>query len=71
MVHGLSCSEACGISPDRRSSLCHLHWQVDSLPPSHQGSPENMITEKNVFCLPAFPSGGEFILPTLTLNSSK
>ena len=21
------------------SNPCHLHWQVDSLPPSHQGSP--------------------------------
>ena len=38
-VHGLSCSAACGIFPDRGSKLCLLHWQVDSLPLSHQRSP--------------------------------
>ena len=37
--HGLSCSEACEIFPDQGSNLCLLHWQVDSLPLSHQGSP--------------------------------
>ena len=38
MVHGLSCSEACGIFLDQGSKLCPLHWQVDSLPRSYQGS---------------------------------
>ena len=38
MVHGLSCSEACGIFPDQGWNLCLQHWQVDSLPLSHQGS---------------------------------
>ena len=28
-----------GIFPTQRSNLCLLHWQVDSLPLSHQGSP--------------------------------
>ena len=36
---GLSCSVACGIFLDQGSNPCHLHWQVDSLPLSHQGSP--------------------------------
>ena len=35
----LSCSEACGILWDRGSNPCPLHWQVDSLALSHQGSP--------------------------------
>ena len=39
-VHGLSCSEACGIFLDQGSNPCLLHWQVDSLPLSHQGNPE-------------------------------
>ena len=39
MVQGLSCSEACGIFPDQGLNLCLLHWQVDSLPLSHLGSP--------------------------------
>ena len=29
-VHGLSCSVACGIFPDRGSNLCLLQWLVDS-----------------------------------------
>ena len=30
----------CGIFPDQGSNPCPLHWQVDSSPLSHQGSPE-------------------------------
>ena len=39
VVHGLSCSMACGSFPEQGSNLCLLHWQVDSLPLSQQGSP--------------------------------
>ena len=35
----LSCSTTCGIFLDQGSNPCLLHWQVDSLPLSHQGSP--------------------------------
>ena len=38
MAHGLSSSEACGIFLDQASNSCPLHWQVDSLPRSHQGN---------------------------------
>ena len=38
-VHRLSCSKACGILPVKGSNPCLLHWQVDSLPLSYQGSP--------------------------------
>ena len=34
----VSCSMACGIFPYQGSNPCLLYWQVDSLPPSHQGS---------------------------------
>ena len=37
--HGPSCSAACGIFPDQGSNPCPLHWQADSQPPRHQGSP--------------------------------
>ena len=30
VMHGLSCSTACGIFPDQGSNLCPLHWQADS-----------------------------------------
>ena len=39
VVHQLSCSMACRIFLDQGSNPCPLHWQVDSLPLSHQGSP--------------------------------
>ena len=39
VAHGLSSSAACGIFPDQGSNLCPLHWQADSQPLRHQGSP--------------------------------
>ena len=39
VAHRPSCSAACGIFPDQGSNLCPLHWQVDSQPLRHQGSP--------------------------------
>ena len=40
VAHGPSRSAACGIFPDQGSNLCSLHWQADSQPLRHQGSPE-------------------------------
>ena len=42
-AHRLSCSVACGILPDQGSILCPLHWQADSYPLYHQGSPACVI----------------------------
>ena len=39
VAHGPSCSAACGIFPDQGSNSCPLHWQADSQPLRHQGSP--------------------------------
>ena len=39
VAHGPSCSAACGILPDQGSNPCPLHWQADSPPLRHQGSP--------------------------------
>ena len=39
VAHGLSCSTACGIFPDQGLNPCPLHWQMDSQPLCHQGSP--------------------------------
>ena len=39
VTHGPSCSVACGIFPDQGSNPCPLHWQSDSQPLHHQGSP--------------------------------
>ena len=39
VAHGPSRSAACGIFPDQGSNPCPLHWQADSQPLRHQGSP--------------------------------
>ena len=39
VAHGPNCSAACGIFPDQGSNPCPLHWQADSQPLHHQGSP--------------------------------
>ena len=39
VAHRPSCSAACGIFPDQGSNPCPLHWQADSQPLCHQGSP--------------------------------
>ena len=45
MAHGLSCSTACGIPPDQGSNPCPLHWQADSQPLRHQGSPRQVLKD--------------------------
>ena len=40
VAHGPSCSAACGIIPDQGSNPRPLHWQADSQPLRHQGSPQ-------------------------------
>ena len=42
-AYGPSCSAACGIFPDQDSNPCPLHWQADSQPLRHQGSPHPVI----------------------------
>ena len=39
--HGFSCFVVCGIFFDQESNPCLLHWQADSLPLSHQRSPNS------------------------------
>ena len=43
VAHGPSCSVACGIFPDQGSNPCPLHWQADSQPLHHQGSPTPIL----------------------------
>ena len=40
VAHGPSRSAARGIFPDQGSNPCPPHWQADSQPLRHQGSPE-------------------------------
>ena len=50
VAHGPSCSASCGIFPDQGSNPCPLHWQADSQPLRHQGSPERVFFIK-IKCL--------------------
>ena len=43
VAYGPSCSVARGIFPDQGSNPCPLHWQADSQPLCHQGSPDCMV----------------------------
>ena len=61
MAHRLSDSSARGISLDQESNLCLLHWQADSLPLNHQGSPREVLdalpcraTVKGILVWPKF-----------------
>ena len=43
VAHGPSRSAARGILPDQGSNPCSLHWQADSQPLRHQGSPHTSV----------------------------
>ena len=59
VAHGPSRSAACGIFPDQGSNPCPLHWQADSQPLRHQGSP------KILFCAPREGEPGSCPKPAL------
>ena len=46
VAHGPSCSAACGIFPDQGSNPRPLHWQADSQPLRHQGSPQSSLFDE-------------------------
>ena len=48
VVKEVSCSTAYGIFPDQGSNLCLLHWQADSQPLGHQGSPNPLLILKGL-----------------------
>ena len=54
VAHGPSCSVACGIFPDQGSNPHPLHWQADSQPLRHQGSPPPILY--SLFLCLLFPS---------------
>ena len=60
VAHGPSRSAAYGIFPDQGSNPCPLHWQADSQPLRHQGSP---ISSTYLY-LDAFASLACWSLPT-------
>ena len=65
VAHGLSCSAAWGILPDQGSNPCPLHWQADSQPLRHQGSPRWFLIEEKKFnwCCQSYQSFPLCFLP--------
>ena len=45
---GLRCSLAYGKFLNQGWNLCPLHWQVDSSPLDHQGSPSARLLDHNI-----------------------
>ena len=64
VAHGPSCSVARGIFPDQGSNPCPLHWQADSQPLRHQGSP--MRTFK-IYSLNNFQICSTVLLPVVDM----
>ena len=52
------------IFPDQGSNLCLLHWEVVSLPLSHQGSPCVPLLTATPFCQLEFSEGAKYNLWT-------
>ena len=53
VAHGPSRSAACGILPDQGPNPRPLHWQADSQPLRHQGSPSPSILNQGLnICVP-------------------
>ena len=50
VAHAPSCSAACGLFPDQGSNPCPLHWQADSQPLRHQGSPCQLLKLNKSVC---------------------
>ena len=50
-----SCPAACGIFPDQGSNLCPLHWQANSQPLGHKGSPKRSIFNVDFIWLRTWP----------------
>ena len=46
VVHGISCSMACGLFLDQGLNLHPLHWQLDSYPLHHLGSPSPCLLKQ-------------------------
>ena len=70
VAHGPSCSATCGIFPDQGSNPCPLHWQADSQPLRHQGSPA-LIVLNAIFIILLLLLSYNFLLWSLTVKNNQ
>lgn len=59
---GFSCSAPCAIFADQGLNPWPLHWQVNSYPLDHQGSPESNILNVHWFQSTEVINGGDRVL---------
>ena len=75
VAHGLHncccCSEALGIFPDQASNPCLLHWQGDSYPLCHQGSPQQDFLRRRELILKFTENGKESRITTTILKEEQ
>ena len=77
VAHGPSRSAACGIFPDQGSNPCPRHWQADSQPLRHQGSPNwaflieiFSVTNENLLSISTMKASVKYVLLILPGNTS-
>ena len=63
-----SCSAACGIFPDQGSNPCPLHWQADSQPLRHQGSPKESHFDEVIYLVDSLYEFGSVTVYILSLS---
>ena len=68
MAHGLSCSATCGILLDQGLNLCPLHWQVDSPPLRHRGSPIYFFIQQVLISHPFYTHQCIHVNPNLPIH---
>ena len=72
VAHRPSCSAACGIFPDQGSNPCPLHWQADSQPLRHQGTPWNIFFYWWLMSLlGTIPDQNKIVLPPSNLKNQR
>ena len=70
VAHGPSRSAACGILPYRDTNPCPLHWQADSQPLRHQGSPGCVLLKSRFNFVVVFDHFPQFCDATLVSLSN-
>ena len=68
VAHRPSCSAACGIFPDQGLNPCPLHWQADSQPLRHQGSPLIVFLDSLGFSVYKIMSSANIVLLLPNIN---
>ena len=68
---GFSCTAPCGIVPDQGLNPCPLHWEVNSRPLDHQGSPEAKVLNVHLFQSTEVINGGDRMLDVARLIKNR